>query len=90
MAKQYDEVVVVALLLALRDKGGSLAPYLKDMHALDGNRSISGFEHSLRAANKLAGELLAKKQSGEVLTPADLSGNSATAPTSATPKKRRG
>jgi hypothetical protein len=87
MAKQYDEIIVIALLMALREKSGSLNPHLKDMNALEGSRSVSIFEHSLRAANKLSAELLAKKQSGQILTSADM-GSSASVPTATTPKKR--
>jgi hypothetical protein len=91
--KQYDEVVVTALLVALKSKGGSLNEAIKDMVALDGNRTHSSFEHSLRAANKLAGDLNTKKLNGVALEPSDIPG---TAPASAigataspkTPKKR--
>jgi len=72
-------------------KAGSttINPALKDMALLDGNRSVSGFEHQLRAANKIAGELLAKKNGGVELGPQDL-GRPGTTPTPAnTPKKRK-
>lgn len=84
MSKQYDETVVVALLMALKSKGGSLAEPLKDMTSLDGTRTLSGFEHQLRAANKLATTLNEKKARGEALSPADVGGGGRTA----SPRKR--
>jgi hypothetical protein len=87
--KKYDDVVVVALLVALREKGGTLNPSLVLMKDLDGSRSTSSFEHSLRAANKLAASILAKKQAGQPITPADMGDTTAAStPTSGngTPK----
>jgi hypothetical protein len=72
VGKQYDEIVVIVLLMALKSSGGAANPWYKDMSALDGTRSVSGFQHSLRAANKLAGELLEKKTKGEALVPEDV------------------
>jgi hypothetical protein len=91
-SKVYDETIIVALLMALKSKGGTYTEPLKDMVALNGNRTLSSFEHSLRAANKLAGEFNAKKASGQALTPADMPNESAsgTTSTTATPKKRGG
>lgn len=89
--KQYDEVVVLALLMHLKCGTTTINPILKDMALLDGNRSISGFEHQLRSANQLATKLLAKKNGGTDLSPADL-GRPADTLTAApnTPKKRKG
>jgi hypothetical protein len=75
-AKKYDDVVVVALLAVLREKGGPLNPGLALMKDLDGSRSTSSFEHSLRAANKMAMSIVAKRQAGQPITPADI-GNTA-------------
>jgi hypothetical protein len=91
--KTYDEIVVVALLMSLKAKGGSLAEALKDMNALDGTRTVSGFEHSLRAVNKLAGNLNEKKARGESIDPTDMPGGSSATKDSArptTPRKRGG
>lgn len=93
-SKVYDEAVVVALLMALKAKGGTLAEPYKDMVKLDGSRTNSSFEHSLRNVNKLAGTLNDKKAKGEILTPADIgnntTGDAPTTPAKATPKKRGG
>lgn len=86
--KTYDELVVVALLMSLKAKGGTIAEAVKDMAALDGKRSVSGFEHSLRAPNKLAGVLNEKKTRGEALGPDDIGGVGGGSPT--TPRKRGG
>ncbi|TID16757.1 hypothetical protein E2P81_ATG09316 [Venturia nashicola] len=75
-AKQYDETVVVALIMALKAKGGTTSEALKDMTSLDANRSLSSFEHQLRAANRLATTLNEKKSRGEALGPADVGGGS--------------
>ncbi|KAE9975561.1 hypothetical protein EG328_003137 [Venturia inaequalis] len=90
-AKQYDETVVIALIMALKAKGGTLTEALQDMTTLDGNRSHSGFEHQLRAANKLATALNGKKNRGEALSPADIGGGGGGGGGSgASPKKRGG
>ncbi|QDS68429.1 hypothetical protein FKW77_010796 [Venturia effusa] len=91
--KQYDETVVIALIMALKAKGGTLADPLKDMTALDGNRSQSGFEHSLRAVNRLATVLNEKKARGEGLGPGDVGGagaGGAGGGVGASPRKRGG
>ncbi|RDI89262.1 hypothetical protein Vi05172_g907 [Venturia inaequalis] len=88
-AKQYDETVVIALIMALKAKGGTLTEALQDMTTLDGNRSHSGFEHQLRAANKLATALNVKKNRGEALSPADIGGGGGGG-SGASPKKRGG
>lgn len=84
--RQYDEVIVLVLLMALKSMGGAANPWFKDMAALDGDRSASGFEHALRALNKLAGELLEKKTKVKKLVPEDV-GRAATG--AVTPNKRK-
>jgi hypothetical protein len=90
--KTYDEVTVLGLLLVIKQLGGTYSKTLADMAALDGKRTTSSFEHSLRAANKLAGELLEKTKTGAKLSPADIGRSvdgspAGTAPN--TPKKRK-
>ena len=81
--------------MSLKSNGKSLADPLKDMVSLDGTRTLSSFEHSLRAANKLAGDLVTKKGNGESLSPADVGRVPGEAPatpakkTPATPRKRK-
>jgi hypothetical protein len=90
-SKQYDAVVVTALLMQIKSSGGTINNALRHMSALDGFRTVSGFEHSLRALNKLAGELNAKEAKGEELGPEDMgntAGNSGSPV--ATPRKRGG
>lgn len=70
--KQYDEVTVLGLLMTIKTLGGTYNKTLADMAALDGKRSTSSFEHSSRAANKLAGELLEKQKAGHTLKPIDI------------------
>jgi len=93
-SKVYDETVVVAILMALKAKGGTLADPYKDMVLLDGSRTNSSFEHSLRNLNKLAGTLNDKKAKGQTLTPADMgnntTGDAPNTPAKAMPKKRGG
>jgi len=62
--KTYDEVTVLGLLLVIKQLGGTYNKALADMAALDGKRTVSSFEHSLRSANKLAAELLEKTKKG--------------------------
>lgn len=61
--------------MALKSKGGTLAEALKNMTALDKNRSHSAFEHQLRAANKLAMSLNEKKGRGEEIRAEDIGGH---------------
>jgi hypothetical protein len=82
--KTYGETVVVALLMSLKAKGGTLAECIKDMTYLDGTRKFASFEHSLRAASRLAGQLNDKKDAGQVIGPADMSGGGASAGTATT------
>lgn len=91
--KMYDEVTVLGLLLVIKAAGGTYNKVLADMSALDGKRTTSSFEHSLRAVNKLAGELFEKQKAGHKLGPADIgrdANGTAAAPSAAanTPKKR--
>jgi hypothetical protein len=87
-SKTYDEVVVVGLIMHVRSLGGSYMKALNDIAALDGKRSTSAFEHQLRAANKMAGDLLAKQSHGDKIVPTDLGRSSGDCPS--TPKKRKG
>lgn len=85
--KTYDEVTVLGLLLCIKNLGGTYNKALADMAAIDRNRSTSTFEHSLRSANKLAGELFAKQKAGQQLGPADI-GRMVDVMGGGTPKKR--
>lgn len=90
--KTHDEVVVLTLVMMLKENGHSLgkAAY-ETMHKLHGERSVDSFNHSLRAINKLAGELVEKKKNGVELSPADVgrtSGGDGGAAAN-TPKKRK-
>ncbi|KIW04161.1 uncharacterized protein PV09_04968 [Verruconis gallopava] len=87
--KQYDEVVVIVLLMALKSSGGTASSWYQDMAALDGTRTVSSLEHSLRAANKLAGELLDRKRKGEAFEPALIGRPSVTSELAAVAKKRK-
>jgi hypothetical protein len=86
-AKTYDEITVLGLLLCIKNLGGSYNKVLADMSAIDGERSVSSFEHSLRSANKLAGELFTKQKAGQKLGPADI-GRTVDVMGGGTPKKR--
>jgi hypothetical protein len=87
--KKYDEVIIVALLLALKEKGGAMNPILQSMSDLDGSRTPSSFEHSLRAANKLASSILARKQAGHPVTMLSSINTSTLASAPATPKSTK-
>jgi hypothetical protein len=90
--KPFDSIVVTALIMALRANGGTINAALHHMSALNGNRTFSSFEHSLRELNKLAIELNNKVAAGQTLGPVDMGEEAApgTPKTPKTPKKRGG
>jgi hypothetical protein len=88
-SKKYDEVIVIALLVALKEKGGTMNPTLQLMSDLNGFRSASSFEHTLRSANKLAGSILAQKQAGHPVTMLGSVTTSTLASSPATPKSTK-